>query len=241
MQGITILDCNGRITQRVPGSPEPGGAEILRDRFRQVIAEGKKSLILNLGRVTYMDSSGIGELVSGFTAAKKCGGSLKLLHLAKKVHDILKITKLYTAFEVFDDEVDALQSFGLAALFHHCRCPLCGLRSMPPQIVGESCWRPQNCFHCGAAFTVEVSKATPFDTLLVKTVTLEGSWGEYYTLLSGTPFTIEVPSTLTLFSSHALRKIWSAIPKPRRVIFNLRRVNTYETFAYLPGRLVIWG
>jgi anti-sigma B factor antagonist len=229
VQDITILDCAGRITQRVAGSPEPGGSEILRDKLRQVIIEGKKNLILNLGRVRYIDSAGIGELVSGFSAAVNCGGALKLLNANKRVGDLLRITRLITAFEVFDDEVTALRSFGLSALFEHCKCPLCGLRSTPPRLDGDCCWPPQDCFHCGAAFTVELSKTTPPGTVLVKTVTLEGLWREYYTLVSGPPFTIEIPPRLDLFSSHALKKIWNAIPKPRRVVFDLQRITEIDS------------
>ena len=72
---------------------------------------GKKKIVLNLGDVTYIDSSGIGELVSGFTTVTNQGGQLKLLSLTKKVKDLLQITKLYTVFEVHDDETAAIRSF----------------------------------------------------------------------------------------------------------------------------------
>jgi anti-sigma B factor antagonist len=67
--------------------------------------------VLNLGDVDYIDSSGIGELVSGYTSVKNRGGELKLLNLTKKVHDLLQITKLYTVFEVHSDEHVAVRSF----------------------------------------------------------------------------------------------------------------------------------
>ena len=76
---------------------------------------GHKRIILNLGDVSYIDSSGIGELVSGFTTVKNQGGELKLLNLTKKVHDLLQITKLYTVFDVHSDEQAAIRSFSLAA------------------------------------------------------------------------------------------------------------------------------
>jgi anti-sigma B factor antagonist len=75
------------------------------------MAKGHKKLLLNLADVTYIDSSGIGELVSGFTTVTNQGGRLKLLRLTKRVKDLLQITKLYTVFEVYDDEAEAVRSF----------------------------------------------------------------------------------------------------------------------------------
>ena len=102
--GVTILDLSGRITLGE-------GSVILRDTIRDLIAKGQKQILLNLGDVTYIDSSGIGELVSAFTTVRNQGGELKLLNLTKKVHDLLQITKLYTVFDVKDDEASAVRSF----------------------------------------------------------------------------------------------------------------------------------
>lgn len=102
--GVTILDLSGRITLGE-------GSVILRDTIRDLIAKGQKQILLNLGDVTYIDSSGIGELVSAFTTVRNQGGELKLLNLTKKVHDLLQITKLYTVFDVKDDEAAAVRSF----------------------------------------------------------------------------------------------------------------------------------
>ncbi len=76
-----------------------------------MISKKQTRVVLNLGEINYIDSSGIGELVSGFTTIKNSGGELKLLNLTKKVHDLLQITKLYTVFEVHNDEHSALDSF----------------------------------------------------------------------------------------------------------------------------------
>jgi len=84
---------------------------MLREDLRQMIVKGQKKILLNLANVSYIDSSGIGELVSGFTTVTNQGGELKLLNLTKRVHDLLQITKLYTVFEVFDDEAAAVRSF----------------------------------------------------------------------------------------------------------------------------------
>jgi anti-sigma B factor antagonist len=104
VDGITILDLSGRITLGE-------GSVVLRDTIREVLGKGEKKILLNLGDVTYIDSSGIGELVSAFTAVRKEGGELKLLNLTKKVHDLLQITKLYTVFDVKDDEAAAISSY----------------------------------------------------------------------------------------------------------------------------------
>ena len=101
---VTIVDISGRITLGE-------GSALLRDTVRDLLAKGQKHILLNLGDVSYIDSSGIGELVSGFTTVKNQGGELKLLNLTKKVHDLLQITKLYTVFDVHSDENAAIQSF----------------------------------------------------------------------------------------------------------------------------------
>ena len=101
---ITVIDVSGRITLGE-------GSSALRDTLRDLTAKGNKKILLNLSDVSYIDSSGIGELVSGFTTVTNHGGVLKLLGLNKRVKDLLQITKLYTVFEVFDDEATAVRSF----------------------------------------------------------------------------------------------------------------------------------
>ena len=104
IDGVTVLDLSGRITLGE-------GSVILRDTIRDLIGRGQKRILLNLGDVSYIDSSGIGELVSAFTTVRNQGGELKLLNLIKKVHDFLQITKLYTVFDIKDDEATAIKSF----------------------------------------------------------------------------------------------------------------------------------
>ena len=104
VDGITILDLSGRITLGE-------GSVQLRDLIRDLVTKGQTKILLNLGDVNYIDSSGIGELVSAFTSVKNQGGELKLLNLTKKVHDLLQITKLYTVFDIKDDEASAVGSF----------------------------------------------------------------------------------------------------------------------------------
>lgn len=101
---VTILDMSGKVTIGE-------GSVALRNTIRRILGEGKKNILLNLGDIGYIDSSGIGELVSSFTTVNKEGGTLKLLNLTQKVQDLLAITKLLTVFDTFDDEGDALDSF----------------------------------------------------------------------------------------------------------------------------------
>ena len=104
VDGVSIVDCSGRITLGE-------GSVVLRDSVKDLLGKGQKKILLNLGDVNYIDSSGIGELVSAYTTVKNQGGELKLLKLTKKVHDLLQITKLYTVFDVKDDEAAAVKSF----------------------------------------------------------------------------------------------------------------------------------
>ncbi len=104
VNGVTVVDFSGRITLGE-------GSVVLRDTIRDLLSKGSKKILLNLGDVTYIDSSGIGELVSAFTTVRNGGGELKLLNLTKKVHDLLQITKLYTVFDIKDDEASAVSAF----------------------------------------------------------------------------------------------------------------------------------
>jgi anti-sigma B factor antagonist len=101
---VTVLDLSGRITLGE-------GSALLRTSIRGLLDDQRTMILLNLADVDYIDSSGIGELVSGFTAVKNRNGELKLLHLTKKVRDLLQITKLFTVFDVFTDEGVGLRSF----------------------------------------------------------------------------------------------------------------------------------
>ena len=104
VDGVTVLDLSGRITLGE-------GSVQLRDAIRGLIGKGKKSVLLNMGEVSYIDSSGLGELVSAYTTAKNQQADVKLLNLTRKVHDLLQLTKLYTVFDITDDEASAIASF----------------------------------------------------------------------------------------------------------------------------------
>ena len=104
VDGVTVVELSGRITLGE-------GSVQMRDAIRELIAKGQRRILLDLGEVNYIDSSGLGELVSAYTSAKNQNAALKLLKLTKKVHDLLQLTKLYTVFDIFDDEASAIASF----------------------------------------------------------------------------------------------------------------------------------
>jgi anti-sigma B factor antagonist len=104
VDGVTIVDLDGRITLGE-------GSVVLRDTVKNLAAQGQKRILLNLGSVTYIDSSGIGELVSAFTSLRNAGGELKLLNLTKNVNDLLQITKLHKVFDIQEDEAEAVGAF----------------------------------------------------------------------------------------------------------------------------------
>ena len=101
---VTIIDLSGKIALGE-------GSALLRKTIRDLVEDGQTRIVLNLGDVNYIDSSGIGELVSGFTAVKNRSGELKLLNLTKKVNDLLQLTKLFTVFDVYTDEGTAVRSY----------------------------------------------------------------------------------------------------------------------------------
>ena len=104
VEGVTIADLSGRITL--------GEASVVvRDVIYDLMAKGNKKILLNLGEVAYIDSSGIGVLVSSFSTVRSQGGELKLVNLSKRIRDLLQITKLYSLFDVKDDEAAAVGSF----------------------------------------------------------------------------------------------------------------------------------
>jgi anti-sigma B factor antagonist len=106
--GVTIVDCRGRIDLGA-------GTVVLKDAVRELLSKGQTKIVLNLKDVNYIDSSGIGELISACTAVRKQGGDVKLLNLTKKGHDVFQITNLYDVFDVQDDEAGAIKSFNADA------------------------------------------------------------------------------------------------------------------------------
>lgn len=101
---VTVADVTGKLTLGE-------GSSAFRDLLRSLIGQGRKKILVNLSGVTYLDSSGIGELVAGYTTITSAGGKLKLVNLTSKVQNPLQTTKLYTVFDIYDDETKAVASF----------------------------------------------------------------------------------------------------------------------------------
>jgi anti-sigma B factor antagonist len=101
---VKVLDLSGQITFTQ-------GDLQLKDKINSLVHQGHKNILVNMANVTHVDSAGLGELVGAFTTVTKAGGSMKLVNLTKKLHDLLTITKLLTVFDTFDSEQDALKEF----------------------------------------------------------------------------------------------------------------------------------
>jgi anti-sigma B factor antagonist len=104
VENVAVVDLSGRITLG-----EASGR--LRDTIKDLVTKDSRDILLNLTGVTYMDSSGLGELVGAFATVSNRGGKLKLLGLQPRVHDLMHITKLYSVFEIFPAEAEAIRSF----------------------------------------------------------------------------------------------------------------------------------
>jgi len=102
---VTVLDLSGQITLA------KGDDQLLKDKVNSLVHQGNKRILVNLANVTHMDSAGLGELVGAYTTVTKSGGSMKLVNLTKRLHDLLSITKLLTVFDTFDSEPEALKAF----------------------------------------------------------------------------------------------------------------------------------
>jgi anti-sigma B factor antagonist len=106
--GVTIIDLAGRLT--LGGAPA-----VVREAIQRLLQEGKTRLLLNLAGLSYLDSAGMGLLVSAYATVAHSGGQMKLSNLTTRVKDLLLITKLCTVFESYDDEAAAVASFAAVA------------------------------------------------------------------------------------------------------------------------------
>ncbi|HKS41070.1 MAG TPA: STAS domain-containing protein [Blastocatellia bacterium] len=104
VDGVSVLDLSGKI---VLGE----GDGQVRERIKDLLSDGQKKILLNLGDVTYVDSAGLGALISSYTTTKREGGQLKLVNLTKRIQDLLAITKLITVFDTYDTEQEAIESY----------------------------------------------------------------------------------------------------------------------------------
>lgn len=112
---VTIIDLAGRLSLGEAVAFGPGSGVVLSETVRELAKKGQKNVLLNLAGVTYVDSSGVGQLVGALTSAGRLGVSLKLLRPNKQVLDLLKMNKLHTVFDIGEDEATAVASFSRAA------------------------------------------------------------------------------------------------------------------------------
>jgi anti-sigma B factor antagonist len=104
VEGVSVLDISGKIVL--------GEGDIqIKDRIKDLLADGQRRILLNLGDVSYIDSAGLGALISGYTTVKREGGQLKLVNLTKRIKDLLAITKLITVFDTYDNEKESIESY----------------------------------------------------------------------------------------------------------------------------------
>lgn len=104
INNTTVLDLDGKLRLGE-------GSQEFHNTIRAVVEKGRKNIVVNLENVTSIDSSGLGELVAGYVAVTRSGGQINLLHLSKRVHELMFMTKLLTVFDVYDSESEAVNSF----------------------------------------------------------------------------------------------------------------------------------
>ncbi|MGJ5816907.1 STAS domain-containing protein [Paludibaculum fermentans] len=207
---VTILECSGRLTLGE-------GSALLRETIKGQVEIGRNQLVLLLAEIAYMDSSGVGELVSGFTTVYNSGGALKLLSPKKRIVDFLQITKLYTVFDVYQDEAAAVRSFGGPS--YPFQCPVCQNRVLA--YIRKGCDETSHtCGRCDGAFTL--SDIDPVaGRAAVRALSVPSYARETLTLRCGAPFELIFLGRLTLFSSRALKKLWAVVPGPRRLLVDM--------------------
>ncbi len=206
---VVILEIAGRITLGE-------GASYFRDLITRTVIRGDKWILADLSEVSYVDSSGIGELVSTFTTVYNAGGQLKLVNIVKRVRDLLQNTKLYTIFDVFEDQTAAIRSFRGGLRYTY--CPLClRFRTRPPTEAGGE-WPPQTCMLCDSEFVVN-SGACADGRLAVTKIKIRTYLDEYLRIEPGPFYRVNFAGRLNRFSCSFLRNAWRALPSARRVIF----------------------
>ena len=211
---VTVLDLKGKMTLGE-------GDELLKDCIARHLASGRRKILLNLADVPYIDSAGKGEIVRTYTTVSRSGGKLKLLNLTKRITDLLTVTKLLTVFETFDDEREALDSFGIVKPSGV--CPVCQHRAA----------FVSTCANCLAQF--EVVAGAP--NVIVREIRLPTYEGEFVRLISGMPFAITIRSRLDLFAAEAVEQAWRTVPRPRKILIELGAECGFVTAKAL-GRLV---
>src|SRR5215469_470250 len=204
---VVILKLSGQLVLKT--------RETFRLKIDQLLAAGKPRIVVNLGDVQFIDSSGIQSLTYAFVQCSKRGEALKLVAVTRRARDVLQLTHLDRLAGVFDDEALALSSFEPEL---YCKCPSCENLSSPPRLEKVlGFWSEQTCPTCDAKFTIQDVQGH----IIIERFRVQTYEQEYFEIVSGKPYIVRVVGRLNLFSSAALDKTWRAIPLPRRVIFDL--------------------
>jgi anti-sigma B factor antagonist len=209
VDNITILTLSGKITIGE-------GAVQLREWVREKTGTGRNKIIFNMSDVSYIDSSGLGELISSYTTIRRAGGKLWMCHLTKKIADLLSITKLLTVYELANSVEEALTYMDSDRAFMSCPINYCLGRMF---YNGPSASETYTCPNCAAQICLtEPPGKYSVPVLYIDFPTYEG---EYVRLIPGSPYLIEPVGRLDLFASKSLEKAWYTIKYQRRVIFGL--------------------
>lgn len=228
---VTVLEFLGKITLGE-------GDEMMKQKVNSLIAAGRRQIVFDLEDMPYIDSSGLAELVRSYTTIARQGGRLKLARLSKRIADLLAITKLLTVYETYDTVGAAVRSFGSVQL--EACCPLC----RPPVWTNYPDNRPLlSCSECDASFYPQLTDAirselksaargathaAPVSHLWWMTY-YENSYGrEAVQLTLGRPCTIAVTGRLDLWSCDVVDRAWDAVPRPKRVLFDVTGVRLFS-------------
>jgi anti-sigma B factor antagonist len=228
---VTVLEFVGKMTLGE-------GDELMKDKVNSLLAAGRRQIVLDFDRTPYIDSSGLGELVRSYTSVSRKGGHLVLARLSKRIADLLAITKLLTVYETYDTVGAAVQSFGSVQL--EASCPLC----RPLAWTNYPDNRPLlSCPECDASFYPQLTdairselksatsgapRAAPVSHVWWMTY-YENSYGrEAVQLTLGRPCTIAVTGRLDLWSWDIVERAWDAVPRPKRVLFDVTGVRMFS-------------
>jgi anti-sigma B factor antagonist len=228
---VTVLEFVGKITLGE-------GDELMKDKVDSLVVAGRRKIVFDFDRTPYIDSSGLGELVRAYTTISRQGGHLVLARLSKRIADLLAITKLLTVYETYDTVGSAVRSFGSVQL--EASCPLC----RPLVWTNYPDNRPLlSCPECDASFYPQLSDVHRSELLSASTgasrpapishlwwiTYYENSYGrEAVQLTVGRPCTIAVTGRFDLWACDVVDRAWTAVPRPRRVLFDLTGVRLFS-------------
>lgn len=200
---ITILDLSGRLTLG-------DGSSLYRDTLKDLVASGRRKILVNLEDVQYVDSSGLGEIVSGCTTVMNAGGAIKFMGAKGRVRDLLIITTIMSFLESLPMEDDIARVFDLGVTW---RCPLC-MSGLYPVGGGQT---TQACAGCGATMYTEPDSKG----LRVVRIDLSTYDDEVFRLEFGAPSTLRVIGRLNFATSRGIDRLWRIVPKPRRLLIEI--------------------